>query len=29
MIYLDNAVTTKPKREAIDAINKCLIEDLG
>ena len=28
-IYLDNAATTKPKREVIDAINKCLIEDWG
>lgn len=29
MIYLDNAATTKPKREVIDAINKCLVEDWG
>ena len=28
-IYLDNAATTKPKREVIDAINKCLVEDWG
>ena len=28
-IYLDNAATTKPKKEVIDAINKCLIEDWG
>ena len=27
MIYLDNAATTKPKREVIDAINKCLVDD--
>lgn len=29
MIYLDNAATTKPKREVIDAINKCLVDDWG
>lgn len=29
MIYLDNAATTKPKSEAIEAIYKCLIEDWG
>lgn len=29
MIYLDNAATTKPKREVIDAINKCLLDDWG
>ena len=28
-IYLDNAATTKPKREVIDAINKCFVEDWG
>lgn len=29
MIYLDNAATTKPKKEVIKAINKCLKEDWG
>lgn len=29
MIYLDNAATTKPKREVVDVINKCLVEDWG
>lgn len=29
MIYLDNAATTKPKPEAIEIINRCLIEDWG
>ena len=29
MIYLDNAATTKPKKEVIDAINQCLINDWG
>ena len=28
-IYLDNAATTKPKREVVDVINKCLVEDWG
>jgi cysteine desulfurase len=29
MIYLDNAATTKPKKEVIETINKCLIENWG
>lgn len=29
MIYLDNAATTKPKQEVIDAINQCLLYDWG
>lgn len=29
MIYLDNAATTKPKKEVIKAINRCLKEDWG
>ena len=29
MIYLDNAATTKPKKEVVDVINRCLIEDWG
>ncbi len=29
MIYLDNASTTKPKHEVVDAVMKCLTEDFG
>lgn len=29
MIYLDNAATTKPKKEVIDVILRCLSEDWG
>ena len=29
LIYLDNAATTKPKKEVVDAINRCLTEDWG
>ena len=29
MIYLDNAATTKPKKEVIDTINQCLLYDWG
>lgn len=29
MIYLDNAATTKPRKEVIDVINQCICEDWG
>lgn len=29
MIYLDNAATTKPRKEVIDVINQCLTDDWG
>ncbi|MCM1335327.1 MAG: cysteine desulfurase [Bacteroides sp.] len=29
MIYLDNAATTKPKKEVVDVITRCLLEDWG
>lgn len=29
MIYLDNAATTRPKKEVVDVINQCLLEDWG
>ena len=29
MIYLDNAATTKPKKEVVDVITKCLVKDWG